>query len=115
MEFAQNEWPDASSGNLMTWEYVGNCQGDLDTFEPILAGVFEVTTYGGDVFSITPRPVDGRAKVADCFGAETDLTEESPSRLASVSFGLSSGYNPCETSVPVRRTTWGGIKSLFEN
>jgi hypothetical protein len=115
MEFAASEWPDASSGNLMTWEYLGNCQGDVDTFEPVLAGVFEITAYSGDVFSITPRPVDGRAKVADCLGAENDITGMTPSRLATISFGLGTGYNPCETQVPVRRTTWGSIKSLFEN
>lgn len=115
LEFSQNEWPQANSGTLMTWEYLDNCQGDLDTFQPVLAGVFEITAYGGDLFSIIPRPVDGKAKVADCLGAENDITDMNPSRLGSVSFGLSSGYNPCETQVPVRRTTWGGIKSLFEN
>jgi len=113
-QFAQNEWPAAGSGNLVTWEYSLNCQGDPATFAPILVGVFQVTTYGSDIFSIIPRPVDGRAKVADCTAAEDDITDQVPSRLASASFG-GTGYNPCSAIVPVKPTTWGALKRMFEN
>lgn len=115
MEFPMYNWPEANSGNLMTWDWSTACQVDTTGYNPVLAGVFQITAYSGDVFSLTPRPVDGRAKVADCSLAEDDLTDYEPSRLGVVAFGSSSGYNPCATSVPVRRTTWGSIKALFEN
>jgi hypothetical protein len=115
LEFPGTEWPKSASGNLVTWEPSQSCQGDLVNFTPILAGAFEVFAYGADNFGIVPRPVDGKVKVADCFAAEDDLTGQNPSRLAVVSFGLDNGYNPCASVVPVQKTTWGAIKSLFEN
>jgi hypothetical protein len=60
--------------------------------------------------------VDGRAKVANCEASETDITDGDPSRLGSVSFGMGLGYNPCVgESTPVKATTWGSIKTLYEN
>ena len=64
---------------------------------------------------VAVRPVDGAAKVADCDGVETDLTEMIPNRLGKVAFGSTSGYNPClGPQTPVRPTTWGSIKTLYE-
>ena len=113
LEFQGTGWPDNNTGNVITWEPSLNCQMDT-TGVPILVGVFEVITYTGDTFSITPRPVDGLAKVADCTAAENDLTGKVPSALGTASFG-EPGYNPCSTTVPVARTTWGSIKTLYEN
>lgn len=114
LEFSGTNWPAADTGNLVTWEPSLNCQGDMTTFAPILVGVFQVTTYSSDVFSIVPRPVDGKAKVADCNAAEDDLTGLVPSRLATASFG-GTGYNPCSAITPVKATTWGSLKRMFEN
>jgi hypothetical protein len=116
LQFGDDNFPESGSGNLITWDPEGACQGDFETYTPIIAGVFVVTTYSGDLFSITPRPVDGKAKVANCLAAETDLTDFDPSRLGVVVFGTGTGYNPClGPQTPVRSTTWGSIKTLYEH
>jgi hypothetical protein len=119
LEFKDDTWPASGSGNVITWDYLGNCQGDLGTGNitrtPLTAGAFEVTTYSADAFSIIPRPADGRAKVSNCQLVETDITDDVPSRLGSVSFGGGIGYNPClGPQTPVHPTTWGSIKALYE-
>jgi hypothetical protein len=115
LDFANDGWPSSGTGNLITWDYGDNCQGDTTTYAPILAGVFQVTTYSADMFRIVPRPVDGKAKVANCLYMETDITDFSPSRLGEASFGMGPGYNPClGILTPVRPTTWGSIKALYE-
>jgi hypothetical protein len=112
LEYREDNWPAAGTGNLITWDYLGNCQHTGGT--PITAGAFNVSIYSGDVFSVIPRPVDGMAKVAGCDLVETDLTNDVPSRLGKVAFG-SSGYNPClGPQTAVHPTTWGTIKNLYE-
>jgi hypothetical protein len=97
-------------GNIVTWNNDVNCKmGPAVT----PAGFFYVGVYSPDRLSLIPRPVDGRAKVADCSAAEEDLTDLSPSRLGYADFGTGQGYNPCQTIVPVSETTWSGVKSLF--
>jgi len=120
LEFANEGWPGANSGDLLTWEYNFNCQIDPNfdspaTAIPVLIGVLQVTAYSADTFRITPRPVDGRLKVADCLGAEDDITDALPNRMGTISFGGTDGYNPCEASVPTRPTTWGNLKNLYRN
>jgi hypothetical protein len=112
LEYREDNWPAAGTGNLITWDYQGNCQHNGTT--PLTAGAFDVSIYSGDVFSVTPRPVDGMAKVAGCDLVETDLTGMVPSRLGKVAFG-STGYNPClGPQTAVHPTTWGSIKTLYE-
>lgn len=116
LQFEENNWPQAGTGNLVTWEPSLNCQNPTDLTSAVLIGVFDVTAYSGDVFTLTPRPVDGKAKVADCTAAENDITAADPSRLGVVTFGTTGGYNPClSATVPVRPTTWGNIKQMYEN
>ena len=120
LEWAGGSWPASNSGNVLTWEYTGNCQVDPGFTNPadampILVGVFQLTVYSPDTFSIIPRPVDGKAKVADCALSEDDITGQTPSRLGSIEFGLGGGYNPCGALVAVRPATWGSIKTLYEN
>jgi hypothetical protein len=114
MEFATPGWPDSDSGTLITWEPMFNCQVDTLHYTPVLAGYFTVTATGVADFRIVPRPVDGKAKVADCLSAEDDITAKVPSRLGVITFGKDYGYNPCSPLVPVERTTWGNIKTLYE-
>ena len=111
-EFAEDNWPAAGTGNLITWDYQGNCQ--RNDGGPLTAGAFDVTVYSGDVFSLTPRPVDGMVKVAGCDLVEVDITDAVPSRLGQVGFGTSGGYNPCLGPAPVHPRTWGSIKALYE-
>ena len=116
LEYSSDSWPASGSGNLLTWEYGTNCQGDTLAYSPILVGAFELSTYSGDLFSLVPRPADGRAKVADCSLVEMDITDETPSRLGAVGFGTEPGYNPCLGPLtPVRTTTWGRLKTLYED
>ena len=109
----QPTWPAAGSGNLITWDYTTNCQTEANG--AIVAGVFQVGAYSDDIFMITPRPVDAKAKIASCFGAETDITGLTPSHLGYVAFGSGEGYNPCSVIVPTRPTTWGNIKTLYRH
>jgi len=112
LEYREDNWPAAGTGNLITWDYLGNCQ--RNSAAPLTAGAFDVSIYSGDVFSVTPRPVDGMAKVAGCDLVETDLTDMVPSHLGKIAFG-SNGYNPClGPQTPVHPTTWGSIKTLYE-
>ena len=62
--------------------------------------------------------MDGKAKVADCSGAETVVVGEDG--LGYVTFspgGAAGGCNPCLADcagpVPVEKTTWGAIKALY--
>ena len=112
LEYREDNWPAAGTGNLITWDYLGNCQRNAAA--PLTIGAFDVSIYSGDVFSITPRPADGRAKMAGCDLVETDLTDMVPSRLGKIAFG-GAGYNPClGPQTPVHPTTWGSIKTLYE-
>jgi hypothetical protein len=69
--------------------------------------------YAPGQLSVTPGPVSGRLKVADCSAAETDLTDMFPSRLGIAGFGGAGSYRSCAAIVPVRATTWGRIKTQF--
>jgi hypothetical protein len=114
LNFPMSGWPNSQTGTLMTWEPTFNCQGqDRIRAIPICAGVFQVYANGTDAFLVTPRPADGKAKVADCQSAENDITGGNPSRLGTVTFG-GGGYNPCSSLVGVESTTWGAIKTLYE-
>jgi hypothetical protein len=107
----QPTWPAAGSGNLITWDFNTNCQ--TEAAGAILVGVFQMAAYSDDCLAVTPRPVDGKAKVASCFGAEMDITGRTPSHLGFVCFGAGEGYNPCSLIVATRHTTWGSIKTLY--
>ena len=117
LEFPQDDWPQSGSGNLVTW---ADCQL-TDLFQNLpktafcVAGVFEVTSYGGDQLSITPRPVSGRLKVADCNAVEDDITDAVVSRMGIVTFCSNRhGYNYCSKStLSGGPTTWGNLKNLY--
>lgn len=111
LDFPRAGFPTVNEGTTQTWVSTNNCQ---DGIEPFIAGVFRVSVYGADLFRIVPRQIDAKAKVADCNGAESDLTDIVPSRLGFVSFG-GTGYNPCAVVVPVEATTWGQVKTLFRD
>jgi hypothetical protein len=138
LEFTSGGWPAPGSGNIVTWDPVDNCQIESSVPDTVLnhmviavAGVFNVTLYGKDEFQITPRPVSGRAKIADCAAVEDDITDAVPSQLGMASFcrgntGGGGGYNFCERldygamaaaplwrGLPVETTTWGRIKGKY--
>lgn len=123
IEWNLGDWPAPGTGNMITWDRVNNCQDVLtqpDVKHTVIAvgGYFYMGAYGPATMSVIPRPVSGRAKVADCRPnpAETDITDMVPSHLGVAGFGAmySQGYNPCGAPTPVENTTWSGVKSLFK-
>jgi sugar lactone lactonase YvrE len=105
-------WPGAESGNIITWDSTNDCQSDI-----AVAGYFYLTAYTPDRFSVTPRPVDGLAKVADCYAVESGVLE---GNLGFVTFSTSGnllGCNPCTSTctapIAIRPTTWGSLKALY--
>ena len=119
LTFPSLDWPNSGSGAIFTWDGIGNCQSTpTEPFVPnttiAVATGFEVFTTGPGAFSITPRPITGLAKVADCNAAEDDLTGRVPSHLGVAGF-CGPGYNPCGLPTPVEESTWGAIKKQFGN
>lgn len=138
LEFTSGNYPAAGSGNIVTWEPSLNCQntpaefhgtggggqGDTDPNGKLpvpgsviaVAGVLRVNVTGADVMEITPRPVSGRLKVADCTAAENDLTNAMVSRAGVAAFCSNfNGYNFCAKGAlqGEQTTTWGKIKSQY--
>ena len=125
----EDEWPQPAGGNRITWVLPANCQN-----EPIggrgvhaVAGSFYVYVYGDDVLELTPNNnlVSGpELAVTDCAGSSTilfpDVIDESllPVVLGRVQFGNGrdglTGFTPCNDIVPARQTSWGKIKTLYE-
>lgn len=114
-------WGADGSGILLTWDSTTRCQRNPGT-DPLgvvaVAGYFYCTAYSPVVLSVIPRPQDDAAKIGTCDGSEVYFDpDEVPSstQLGSVGFGLP-GNNPCgrELPIPLRETTWSGVKSLLE-
>jgi len=108
-----NVWPRPGGGNLITWDSTNNCQ----TGEVAVAGYFYAAAYSADYFAITPRPVDGISKVANCNNTETNLVQGDLGWAQFSTGAVTPGCNPCAQICPpvaVETTTWGGIKSLFD-
>jgi hypothetical protein len=126
LEFVSTGWPQDGGGNLITWDATNRCQ--LTPPGPVgsvgVAGFFYMGAYSNDVMTVTPRPVDGFAKVASCGsvedipfgGAPTDNETPGDTFLGSVVFGSGIGINPCgrERPVPVAEATWSGVKTLIK-
>jgi hypothetical protein len=118
---AVNSWPNANSGNLVTWDAILACQqtGNANIGAVGVVGYFYCGAYGDDVLRIERRQVDDAAKVANCASAE-DVTFDSPNPaetfLGALGFGNGVGINPCgrELPVPVESTTWSGVKTLLK-
>ena len=87
MEFHEQDWPLAGTGNLCTWETKKMCQRE----EPVVVGFFAAEVHSPDTFKIIPRPVDTRAAISNCIAEETELGRE---MLGTLEFGLGEGYNP---------------------
>jgi hypothetical protein len=129
LEFASTGWPQAGGGNLITWDSVTRCQTTQTNAlvgVVAVAGYFYMGAYSNDVMRVTPRPVDGFAKVANCGsvedipygGAPGEVATDGETFLGAVGFGPgSTGINPCgrERPVAVAPTTWSGVKNLLSN
>lgn len=122
LEFPMDGWPAAGTGTIVTWATCQNTSsidtGDEYNHQVIaVMGVFTVTTYGRAVMGITPRPVTGLAKVADCNAAEDIINGKVPPQLGYGGFCQGTkGYNFCGKASllgPGEQTTWGNLKSLY--
>lgn len=122
LEFVSTGWPQSGGGNLITWDTASKCQrfepGGAGTGVTAAAGYFYCGAYSADVMALTPRPVDGTAKVADCLSNETVIGGTGfpvnvASHLGTVKFGGGAGYNPCGAITPVQSTTWSNIKAGY--
>lgn len=110
-------WPEAGSGTIITWDRFVNCQNTLSQpYVPYtviaIAGVLNVWTYSPDQLVITPRPITGFAKVANCAASEDRIDGLVPSHLGIGGFCLP-GYNPCGLATAVEPTTWGRVKQQY--
>ena len=123
LEFSGSGWPNAGTGNLITWDSTKRCQrtepAGPGTGVMAVAGYFYIGTYSADCLRITPRPVDHLAKVADCAAHEDIIGSDDPAigarALGSACFSTDcnvAGYNPCGLATPVRASTWSSIKAM---
>ena len=92
--FHLEDWPGADTGNLLTWDQNTDCQ----TKPVVVAGYFVVEAHSADRFKLSPRPVDGLARLAAC-GVGTHNSQEKldtlpVENLGWVDFGGGEGYNP---------------------
>lgn len=106
LEFPSDDWPASGGGNLVTWDATVRCQknaahGPAVGVEAVV-GYFYCAAYGPDTLRVTPRPVDGFAKVADCKSVEDLIdardTPAAPARVGYAVFsagGKAPGYSPC--------------------
>lgn len=103
LEFPSTGWPAPGGGNLITWDTASKCQrlepGGAGTGVVAAAGYFYLAAYGEGRLAVTPRPVDGLAKVADCASNEDIVASGvSSTHLGSADFsagGVNRGANPC--------------------
>ena len=117
LEWKDDPWPASASGITQTWV---DCQYD----NLVVAGYFDVIAYSPSIFSIVGWPHTAMVKTAGCDAAEQVLEELSLDHVGWVSLGgaVRAGDNngcnpsiaPCAGAVPVHKTTWGTMKSMFK-
>ena len=93
LEFRNEDWPMAGTGNLLTWHQYRNCQKQ----PPVTAGFFLIEVWGEDELRLIPRPVDNVASIVHC--NVQVMYESDRDELGKISFGSGEGSNP-----------WAGLK-----
>jgi hypothetical protein len=95
LEFPMAEWPASGSGNLVVWMALStDLRLGCQLTDTSVLGYLYVGAYAPEFLALTPRPVDGWAKTANCSSAETVL---GPSDLGYVAFSSGAqvpGCNP---------------------
>jgi hypothetical protein len=114
--FPEPGWPSPDRGNTITW-IPASCQ--IQNSEPFVPqtviavmGSVDMITYDPDVLQIIPKPLSGRAEIADCNGAQESILGNSPSHLGFSEWCLGPGYNPCGLPTATEPTTWGRLKQI---
>lgn len=113
VEASDSNWPALGSGNALTWYHETNCRfGDVS-----VVGYFYLGAYSADVLKVIPRPVDAKAKVADCLAQEFVLSRQDLGFVRFSDGAQDAGCNPCfqdcESPSVTKNLTWSGIKLLF--
>ena len=130
LDIPQDGWGDVSGdGNTITWNIkAGGCQrvepGGIGTGVTAVAGYFYLTAYSPDLLKVVPyRGTDSGAtpaiKVADCgdeisSGRESVVDEDHAGSVGFSDDGSVTGSLPCVHRI-TEETTWGAVKSLYEN
>jgi len=114
-DFQEPGWPStAPSGILVTW-IPANCQiVNSEPFVPYtviaVMGALDIYTYSPDELRIIPRPISGRAEIADCSGDQESILDNIPTHLGTGAWCSGPGYKACWPGLPVKSTTWGRLK-----
>lgn len=120
LEFSSTGWPQSGGGNLITFNTsLPQCTlppGNANIGAVAVFGYFYMGAYTPDLMRVTPRPVDGLAKVANCASFEDIVfvgANDGETFLGAIGFGRP-GINPCgrERPVGVENSTWSGVKNL---
>jgi hypothetical protein len=98
-------WPASGGGNTVVW---GSCQ---IASEVILVGWFSAYVYANGFMDLTIHPTYGVARVLDCLSNFDGL--KVPAHVDPA--GRQTGHNPPCDVVAVQKTTWGNVKSLYQN
>jgi len=98
VDFPSPGWPDAGTGNLVTWDNA-NCH-HVSVAGTVMAipGYFYLSAYSPDEIEITPRPLDNSLEVANCGGGTVPLSAD-VQRLGWARFSASGaieGHAPCD-------------------
>jgi hypothetical protein len=119
LEFSYTGWPAPGGSNIITWT---DARCNKTASEPgvkysviAVGGYFYLGAYAAGTMYVIPRPVSGLAKVADCSAREDAISNYVPSHLGYAGWGGNAGYNPCGAPTPVENSTWGAVKSLYNN
>lgn len=118
-------WPAPGGGVRLTWE---DCQNEVIGGRGVHAvlGAFYVYAYSDDVLELTPNnnlTSGPELAVTACGGGTTDFMQTVdpsllPAILGRVQFGAGRdgliGFTPCNDIVSTQVTTWGNIKSLYD-
>lgn len=111
-ESPDHGWPGSGGGNrIATTERFCEATPSAEGVNFVL-GAFYVYAYAPSSMAITSRQIsiNPGPTLRDCSGKDHPAD---PGDLGEVAFGEGTGYNPCESAVPVRRTTWGRLKTLM--
>ncbi len=131
LQYPSNEntvpWPQNNSGNRMVWAPTTGCQRTeipaASTAVHAALGFFYLYAYSPDILytGYHPQLESGpEFAVVNCQSAVTDLLITNAGYAAFSSGAVNSGCNPCLTPngcgpVPVQKTTWGRIKTTYQN
>ena len=114
--YLPRQWRSAPLGQIVSYT-LASLGGWLVAWLVLVLALAAAQAWWG----ITPRPVDGLAKVAACDGTEDVIA--GPGNRSSQAYQLGyayfspegdwSGYNPCDLVAPVVPTTWSAIKGQY--